>query len=35
VEDRNLMHIIAGTLSDCPLVNKQLLKEFSINNLQD
>lgn len=35
VEDRNLMHMIAGTLSECPLVSKQLLKEFSINNLLD
>ena len=35
LEDSELMRIIAGTLSECPLVNKQLLKEFSINNLQD
>jgi len=33
VEDRDLMRIIVGTLSECPLVNKQLLKEFSIKNL--
>lgn len=32
VEDCELMRIIVGTLSECPLVNKQLLKEFSIKN---
>lgn len=35
VEDESLMRMIVGTLSECPLVNRQLLKEFSINTIQD
>ena len=35
VEDCDLMRMIAGTLSECPIINKQLLKEFSINNIQN
>ena len=30
VEDSDLMRMIVGTLSECPLINRQLLKEFSI-----
>lgn len=35
VEDCDLMQMIVGTLSECPLVNKQLLKEFLIMNDQN
>lgn len=31
VNDDELMQMIVGTLSECPLVSKQQLKEFSIN----
>lgn len=35
VEDSDLMNMIVGALSECPLVSKQMLKEFSIHCPQD
>lgn len=30
IKDEGLMRMIIGTLHECPIINKQLLKEFSI-----